>query len=97
MEGRTLVSEANAISSRESTQDRLFRLAFEDVTIRAHRTVKGYWELIYRFRRGDEGWQEAESDCYELLSTEELVDVLHVVTERLLGDSGVSVRADAAG
>jgi len=77
------VSEANAYDG-PAVQARLFRLAVEDLTIRAHRTVQGYWELIWRCRRADETWQDASAEHFELLTTEELVDVLEALAGRLL-------------
>ncbi len=55
-------------------QDRLFRSAVEDVQVSCHRGDGGYWCLRVAARRGSEGWDTADVQTYEVLSTDELED-----------------------
>lgn len=66
-------------------QERLFRLATEAVTFSAHRDALGRWAVTLRARRGDEDWDQGLWETYELLSSEELADVVEAVLERVLG------------
>lgn len=58
------------------TEQRMFRLAVEAITVSAHRDVMGRWTFVISARRGDEGWDEAYTATHTLLSTDEFLYVL---------------------
>lgn len=65
-------------------QERLFRLAVESGAITFwHEPGRG-WNLVVRFRRGDEAWSDANNDRYEGLSTHELIDTLYASLDAAL-------------
>lgn len=67
------------------TQDRLFRLAVEDLHVHAHFVMGQGWQLSFRARRGDETWQEAVQESYSCLSSSELADVIAASVSLVLG------------
>lgn len=65
-------------------QPRLFRLAVEDGWVQFHHVAGRGWELKIRCRRGDELWDESAVECYEALTTVELLDTIAAVLDGLL-------------
>ena len=67
-----------------TTEQRLFRLAPEAVIASAHYVHGHGWLFVFKLRRGDESWEEAEEVRYSDLTTEELADVICATAESLL-------------
>lgn len=58
-------------------QDRLFRLAVEaGSVVFIHEPGVG-WRLSVNIRRGDEQWDETETEVYRGLSTQEMLDTVY--------------------
>lgn len=65
-------------------QGKLFRLAVESGHVQFHHEPGRGWQLRVMFRRGAEHWSEAQVECYEALTTIELLDTLAAVLDSAL-------------
>lgn len=65
-------------------EQRLFRLAYEAISLSAVFEPGQGWRVTIAARRQDERWDEAHREVYSRLSTDELADVVCVeVSDRL--------------
>lgn len=58
-------------------QEKLFRLAVEAGTINFHHEAGSGWVLVIKLRRGAELWDESVAECYDHLTTVELIDTIY--------------------
>ena len=65
-------------------QTRLFRLAVEAGTVTFRHEPGRGWHMTITCRRGDESWQESQSDSYSGMSTAELLDTMHSALDGIL-------------
>jgi len=64
-------------------QQRLFSGAVEAAIISSHYVLGEGWTLRLQIRRQFEQWEDARTESYERLTTDELVDILDVSLGRV--------------